>query len=88
MFKFSQEVCESIIGRTEQVEKSLKGAIVKFDMYMGQKVRAKIQDDRIKEMFQLVKEREDENRVIFFIDYKIKVEPERHIETQLQYYGK
>lgn len=55
---------------------------------MAHKVRAEVQEKRIKELFDWVKAGKCTERVLMMVDFKMKVEPERHRETQLQYYGK
>lgn len=57
-------------------------------MYMAHKVRVEVQEKRIKQLFDLVKAGGSIERVIMMINFKMKVEPERHGETQLQYNGK
>lgn len=57
-------------------------------MYMGHMIRAEVQEKRVKELFDWLKSGETIERVLMMIDFKMKFEPERHRETQLQYYGK
>lgn len=55
---------------------------------MVHKVRAAVQEERIKELFESAKSGDFEKRIIVFMDFKMKKEPERIRETQLQFYGK
>lgn len=55
---------------------------------MAQKVRAETQDRRIKEIFEWVRNGPERERIVVFCDFKMKVEPQRRKETQLQYFGK
>lgn len=63
-------------------------AATKFEMFMGHKIRARLQDQRINEIFECVKNGETGERIFVFLDFKMKVEPERFRETKLQFYGK
>lgn len=51
-------------------------------------MRAAVQEKRIKETFEWAKNRDHGKRIIISMDFKMKVEPERLGETQLQFYGK
>lgn len=55
---------------------------------MGHKVRAEVQDKRINEIFDWVKDGRTSERMLVMLDFKMTVEPELHLETQPQYYGK
>lgn len=88
VFKFVDELEAAVIGVDDQAGNVLKLAKRKFEMYMGHKVRAKVQIERIVEMFQWEKDGEARKRIVVFMDYKMKVVPERLRETQLQFYGK
>lgn len=50
---------------------------------MGQKVSARVQEGRIKELFECVRNGGEKRRFFVFIDFKMKMEPERLRETQL-----
>lgn len=88
VFKLLVEMESAITSPSEKVRKIIPNVSNKLELYMGHKVRAKTQDERIKELIQWVMDGSPNKRFISFIDYKMKVEPERLRETQLQYYGK
>lgn len=88
VFKFIEEVRSNIVSLNNQLDKILTEASIKLEQYMSHKVRAHTQERRIKEMFQWVRNGQERQRVVVFCDFKMKVEPQRRRETQLQYYGK
>lgn len=88
IFKFIDEVRKSIFNLTSSIDKILTSSAVKFEKFMGHKIRAHTQEKRIRGMFQWVRDGSERGRVVVFIDFKMKVEPERHRETQVQYFGK
>lgn len=80
MFKFLEELKDAIPEITDQVSKILTSTANQFELFMAQKVRAKVQEKRIAELCDWVKEGGVGRRVILMIDSKLKVEPERHRE--------
>lgn len=88
VFKFLTEMKDEILGRLQQVENILSAAATKFKIFMALKVRAAVQEKRIKDLFYWFKARNSSERVIMMVNFKMKVETERHRETKLQYYGK
>lgn len=88
VFKFITEVRESILNVTTSIDKILTSSANKFEMYMGHKIRAHIQEKKIRSMFEWLRNGSERKRVVTYVDFKMKVEPERHRETQVQYFGK
>lgn len=87
-FKYLTDLESRIIDSSEQVDKILTGAANKFELFMRHKIRARLQDEIINEIFNWVKDGEPTKRIVVFLDFKMKVEPERLRETKLQFYGK
>lgn len=72
MFSFLNEVSESIVEKRNEITEILSGASVKFEFFMGHKLRAFVQDKRITEMMEWVREGREGTRVMVYIDYKMK----------------
>lgn len=59
-----------IIDRSDKIDKIIDTTGNKLEMFMGHKVRAKVQDDRVKQSFEWVKEGMETERVAVYLDFK------------------
>lgn len=62
----------------EQVDKILTDSNRKYELFMGHIVRKKVQDEAIPESFDWVKNGVPKERLVVYIDFKMKVEPQRY----------
>lgn len=88
VFKFLKDVRSEIIDSPPGLDKIIKSAGTKFELFMGHIVRKNVQEKAIGEVFQLVRDGKANQRVSVFKDFKMKVEPQRYRESTTQYYGK
>lgn len=87
-FKFLKEVRTAIVDVTPQIDKILTDSSKKYELFMGHIVRKKVQDEQIDGRFEWIRRGGVNERVVVYIDFKMKVEPQRFRESTLQYYGK
>lgn len=88
VFKFLQQLRSESIDRTPVIENIIENAGKKLEVFMVHIVRKHVKEEAIYDVFKWVRDGEPNARVIAFIDFKMKVEPQRYRESTIQYYGK
>lgn len=88
VFKYLKDVKKSIIDLSVNIQKIWDESATKFQLFMWHIVSKKFQEDSISELFEWLRAGRPNRGVIVYIDYKMKVEPQRFRESTIQYYGK
>lgn len=70
--KLIKDISEKVVTNNPSVGIVLRDASFKFELYMGHCIRAKVQQDRIQQVMESMKEEGKGRRCFVYLDYKMK----------------
>lgn len=86
--KIVKDIRDVVVTNNPSVGIALGEAELKFKLYMGHVMRAKVQQDRIADVMRAIKDSGRGTRCVIYLDFKLKQLPKKLREPSQDWFGK